>query len=376
MNSIIFAVVSFYVFTLRTMAQDIKGYTIQGEIEGLDSGTLRIVSSYDYSLIDSATIKHGKFLLKGRISEPRDANILLDEIPYVATLFLENADYTVYMKADPFEYEVRGGELHALKDEFERQVQGYYHGWYGMLRIRNDSAVQSNEGNALVIEKMDSLCAFLQKQIIKHAETFIAKHPDSYVTPSIVMNTYRRKTDLRKLEHHYSRLTDNIRNSSEGNELKKFIAHLVSMKDTGDIVGNFKLKDTRGKTFELKSLLQDNKYVLIDFWATWCAPCIREFPYLKAAYDEFHSSGLEIVGISLDDNELKFLDFLKNNDLPWKQLLDKHGKEVAVKDFNIQSIPANFLIDRDFKIVAYQLRGRNLSDTLRKLLAKQSQAAQ
>jgi peroxiredoxin len=218
---------------------------------------------------------------------------------------------------------------------------------------------------------MDSLCAFLQQNIIKRAEAFISMHPDSYVTPSIIMSTYRRKSDLTKLEDHHSKLAVHIKNSTEGKELRKWITDLSKRKETGDFVENFNLKDTKGNMFQLKSLLQTNKYVLIDFWATWCAPCIREFPYLKSAYNEFHSSGLEIVGISLDDNEDKFLDFLKKNQLPWKQFLDKNGKDVAVKGFNIQSIPANFLVDRNFQIIAYKLTGEDLSNTLRKLLSNQ-----
>ncbi len=372
MKSILFTLVSLFTLNQPTSAQNMKEYAIKGHIEGLDSGTLRVVSSYDYSLIDSAIIEGGNFSLKGSVIQPCDAHILLDEIPYVATLFLENAQYTIDMKADPFDYVITGGELHKLKDEFEQQVQGYYHGWYGMLRIRNDSTIKSNEANALVIERIDSLCDFLHQQIIKRAEAFILKHCDSYVTPSIIMNTYRRKSDLGKLQDHYDRLAENIRNSAEGKELKKWITDLSKMKETGDFVEDFKLKDTRGEVFQLKSLLQKNKYVLIDFWATWCAPCIREFPYLKAAYDEFHASGLDIVGISLDDNEEKFLEFLKKNDLPWKQLLDKNGKEVAIKDFNIQSIPANFLVDQNFRIVAYKLKGEGLASTLRELLSNQS----
>lgn len=370
MKSIFFFAVILYLLIMPTWAQDMKEYTISGHIEGLDKGKLRIVSSYDDSFIDSAIIEDGNFFLKGTVAQPCAASIMLDEIPYLTTFFLENTHYKIHMKTEPFDCLITGGELHTLKSEYEEQVQGYYEGWYGMLRIRNDTII-NNTANILVLERIDSLCAFLQRQIIKRAEAFIAKHLDSYVTPSIIMNIYRQKADLDRLEYYYSRINENIKNSDEGRQLKKWITDLSNRKETGDIVENFKLKDNRGNIFELESLLKKNKYVLVDFWATWCAPCIREFPYLKSAYDEFHSSGLEILGISLDDNEAKFNEFLKKNDLPWKQFLDKNGKEVAIKNFNIYSIPANFLIDQNFKIIAFKLKGKALADTLRKLFPKQ-----
>jgi peroxiredoxin len=371
MRSIFIFAVLMSLFILPTLAQQMKGYIVNGRIKGLDSGTVRVVSSYDYSLIDSAIIKNGRFKLEASVTQPCAAIIIIDEIPYVTTFFLENTHYRIDMNADPFDCAISGGKLETLKAAFEEQVQGYYDGWYGMLRIKNDSSIKNNQANALVIEQIDSLCAFLQQNVIKRAEAFISKHPDSYVTPSIIMNTYRRKSDLSKLEDHYSRLAENIKNSNEGKELRKWITDLSKRKETGDLVENFNLKDTKGNMFQLKALLKNNKYVLIDFWATWCAPCIREFPYLKSAYDEFHSSGLEIIGISLDDNEDRFLEFLKKNHLPWKQFLDKNGKDVAIKGFNIQSIPANFLIDQNFKIIAYKLTGEDLANTLRKLLTSQ-----
>ena len=112
------------------------------------------------------------------------------------------------------------------------------------------------------------------------------------------------------------------------------------------------------------------KVVLIDFWATWCGPCVAELPHVKAAYDKLHSKGFEIVGISFDQDEAALRDFTKARNMEWPQYFDGKGwkNDFGVK-YGIQGIPTMWLVDKNGKLA--DLNGRDdLEGKVEKLLAK------
>ena len=113
----------------------------------------------------------------------------------------------------------------------------------------------------------------------------------------------------------------------------------------------FQLEDETGNMFDSKCL--EGKYVLIDFWASWCGPCHKKFPALQEIYEQFHDSNFEIVGISTDKKKDSWLKALEANDLPWIQLIDsQNDKSIARDEFGISSLPVLFLFGPDGKLVA------------------------
>jgi peroxiredoxin len=123
-----------------------------------------------------------------------------------------------------------------------------------------------------------------------------------------------------------------------------------------------------GRTVDMKDLR--GKVVLIDFWATWCGPCIAELPNVKAAYEKLHDKGFEIIGISLDSDREALEEFVKKREMPWPQQFDGKGweNELAQK-FGIQAIPAMWLIGKDGKIADFSARG-DLESKVQKLLGE------
>ncbi|MCG9130356.1 redoxin domain-containing protein [Candidatus Poribacteria bacterium] len=105
------------------------------------------------------------------------------------------------------------------------------------------------------------------------------------------------------------------------------------------------------------------KLVLLDFWATWCGPCITELPNIKEVYEKYHDKGFEIIGISLDTDEAALHTFIKENRLPWRQVFDGAGRETPLaQQYRVRSIPAQFLMDREGKVISVKARGKRLKD--------------
>lgn len=125
-------------------------------------------------------------------------------------------------------------------------------------------------------------------------------------------------------------------------------------------------KDVNGEPFRLDSLR--GKYVLLDFWATWCAPCVAELPKLQAAQAKYRGRGFEIVGVSLDETKGAVTDFVKARAIPWRQIHNASSDADLVEAFGVSTIPATFLIDPHGVIVRLELRGPALDAALAKLL--------
>ncbi|MCX6348473.1 MAG: redoxin domain-containing protein [Candidatus Aureabacteria bacterium] len=124
-----------------------------------------------------------------------------------------------------------------------------------------------------------------------------------------------------------------------------------------------------GKTFDLAGERGKNKYVLLDFWASWCGPCRSEYPYLSSAYARYQNHGLKIVGINLDQNRDKAVSAAKENGLDYPHLFDGQAwKGPVAALYQVRGIPKTFLLDADLKIVANDLRGEELGKKLRELL--------
>ena len=126
------------------------------------------------------------------------------------------------------------------------------------------------------------------------------------------------------------------------------------------------VSDLGGAPIRLEDLR--GKYVLVDFWATWCAPCVVELPRLQAAYAKYKDKGLEIVAVSLDETKGAVVDFVKARKLPWKQVHNATSHGDLVEAFGVKNIPATFLIDPTGHIVRLELRGPALDRTLEALI--------
>jgi len=158
----------------------------------------------------------------------------------------------------------------------------------------------------------------------------------------------------------------NRRAAIKGSILRRLNSKLMKQNSQDLVVS---AENTEGKNFDLDAELKKNEYVLLEFWASWCGPCLIEVPHMKKAYEEFNEKGFEIFSISLDDKRDLWIGASQQTTPPWINVSDLKAYEspAAIK-FGVQIIPRNFLLDKNGKIIASDLRGEALSAKLKELL--------
>jgi peroxiredoxin len=150
-------------------------------------------------------------------------------------------------------------------------------------------------------------------------------------------------------------------------EMQKTAAAKKASLKAGVPFPDFAVKDTAGNALSVAAC--KGKVVLVDFWATWCPPCVAELPYMRTAYQKYHDKGFEVIGISLDRDAATLANYVTAQKIPWAQHRDDDG-ELAMR-YGILVIPASFLLDREGRIVATDLRGPELEEHLAKLFGPQ-----
>ena len=143
----------------------------------------------------------------------------------------------------------------------------------------------------------------------------------------------------------------------------------LNLPGVGDVM-EIKFKSTEDQDIDLAAM--KGKVVLVDFWATWCGPCVAELPNVQKTYDKYHDKGFEIIGISLDQDKDKLTKFVENKKMPWPQYFDGKGwgNEIST-GFGITGIPATFLVGKDGKVAATDLRGEALEKAVAEEIGKE-----
>jgi len=172
------------------------------------------------------------------------------------------------------------------------------------------------------------------------------------------------KTDYpgTKPAQNADRILDSVKQQAAAKKIQSGLAE-------GSKFPDFSEKDTAGKPLAIANY--KGKVVLLDFWATWCGPCVHELPNVIKTYDAYHKQGFEIIGISLDKDQEKLTSFTNEKNMTWVQYFDGlfWKNKLAVK-YGISSIPATFLLDGQGTIIGKDLRGEDLENAVTKALAK------
>jgi peroxiredoxin len=351
-------------------------FTVTGTIEGIADGKIAILETLDENgmgvkPIDTAVIQNGKFEFKGTTTEPELRFIQVDSIQGKIVFVIENGEINIKAYKDSINKSVIGGtfnnEQFAIYNKEQNAIQKKIADYRTVNKQRMETAMQTNDTVTInsLRENFMKLNDELKEYNIKFAET----NPKAFISVLMIQNMLMQPgSDFEKLEKTFNNLDKSVKETKPGKNVGDLIANRNSA-EVGKPAPEFSAPNPEGKIISLKESL--GKVTIIDFWASWCAPCRRENPNVVALYNEFHDKGLNIIGVSLDKegDEQKWKDAITADKLNWPQVSNlKYWNEPIAKKYNVQSIPATFILDASGKIVAKDLRGVELKVKIIELL--------
>jgi peroxiredoxin len=317
---------------------------------------------------DSAKVVNGKFVYNLRSVDPnmywftnsRDINAQPNYI-----FFADAAPLKANLKGDSLPFStVTGGQAQKDYLEYRKMITGFVN---VQQQMQVDFNAAAQKGDVSTQEAIKAEYANLNNQIITGLKNFVRTHPKSAVSGFIIYNDLNNPNiPLTEVEEALGYIDKSIENT-------KFIK--LATKRVNDLRGTtvgYKATDFTQPTPEGKEVnLSDfkGKYVLIDFWASWCRPCRMENPNVVAAYNRFKDKGFTVLGISLDSNRDAWVAAIQQDNLTWTHVSDLKGwgNEVG-KLYGVTGIPQNFLIDKQGKIIAKDLRGTALDEKLAEII--------
>jgi thiol-disulfide isomerase/thioredoxin len=330
------------------MAFTLKGKLLQ------PSSVSSLLIAYPKMHMDSIYIQaDGSFIYSGNFSEPGEMQITTRKS--TTSIWLDSSLKNVYLSEKPN----RNGKMKLTVDSVFGSEDTYLYHSTLLPKTRIVSKTTSNR--SFYSEKeikafQDSLSkatkpfwdSLRRANSFQEIDSIFKVRPDSKVLPWLIGN-YELSLGLDFMQKLYYRLNTGQQQSEAGKDLLNALNRLQLLK-TGNIFGNFTIKSDHAKKFKFSSL--KSKYVLIDFWASYCGPCRANHPYLREAYQKVRGGGLEIVSISLDEDRQKWLNAIIQDKLEWINVSDLKGSESSIaRKYNITGIPFSVLLDENRKVI-------------------------
>jgi peroxiredoxin len=317
---------------------------------------------------DSAKVVDGKFAFSLKAEEPnmywfttmRDLNAQPNYI-----FFADASPAKATLKGDSIAWsEVTGGQAQFDYMEYRNLVGSVVN---TQQQMQNDFNQAAQRGDMAAQEAIKTEYQNLNNRFLGQLKEFVRAHPKSPVSGYIIYTDMNNAAiPLTEVEQALSFLDKSMANT-------KFVK--LATKRVNDIRGttvgytatNFTQVTPEGKKIQLSDFR--GKYVLVDFWASWCRPCRMENPNVVAAYNRFKEKGFTVLGVSLDTNKDPWIAAIRQDNLTWTHVSDLKGwANEAGRLYNVTGIPQNFLIDKEGKIIAKDLRGAALDEKLAEIL--------
>jgi thiol-disulfide isomerase/thioredoxin len=380
-----------FIVSFSNQAQNKKAapasYTLEGSISGIEDGTIvQLIPGATHlseTPVAETTIKDGKFTFTGKLNEPRFFYVSFGKNKGLIPVLVENskikitADAQVLKKEDDritFKNELVSGSKAdaylkketAFREELNKDYEDYHKGTEEIAKLYSNARVSGNKklmdsvANTALWKNFEAKEKAFFAKVQSSSENLISKHKATWWGPFFMMTQYSYFTPDQKPV--FEQFSETAKKSYYGQLVDK---DLNPKSLIGTSVANFKLNDKNGNPLSVKDIVSGKKYILIDFWASWCAPCRKEIPNLKTAYTNYSEKGFEVLSISIDKDEKAWQKALVQENMQWPNL---HDDDKVSKAFNVKTIPATYLVDGKGVIISDNLRGPALEEKLKELL--------
>jgi len=325
-----------------------NNFTLNGKIDGLDEHAKVYLTYFESGKVhkDSSAVQNGVFQFSGTVAEPVLAQLIVDHTGTSSPI--RNVDeISLYLEKGVFNV--------TSTDSVKRAV------------ITGSKINDDEKKYEAMLEPVLNSGADSRKKIREVQQAYIQQNPGSYISLVTLIQLSRMDMDPPAVKQLYLGLSENLRNTPDGKKLGQNIEASIATV-VGAQAPLFTQNDVNDKPVNLADFR--GKYVLLDFWASWCGPCRAENPNYVKAYNKYKDKGFTILSVSLDRPGKKdaWLAAIKHDGLEWMQVSDlKFWDNAAAKLYDVGSVPANFLIDPSGKIIAKDLRGDELTKKLASL---------
>ncbi|MBO7417429.1 MAG: AhpC/TSA family protein [Bacteroidaceae bacterium] len=343
-----------------------EGYTIKGEISDAQDGDsifLVDISGRQMQKQQATVIKKGKFKFKGKQDTPMLKYLMYqpgNENDQAMEFFLENG--TIVVKMDTETTSATGtpnnDAYQKIRDEiFDLQTQ------MNDLYEKLDDDNLTDDQHASLVKQSE----IFEEQFVNLLVKSTKENATNEVGIHMLKNFYYYM-DTPQLAEIVELIPDRFSSDESINRIKEQVTKLTATA-VGKKFTDFELKDPDGKPVKLSDYAGKGKVVLVNFWASWCGPCIQEMPNVIKVYNQYKNKGLEIVGVSLDQTAEAWKKGISNLGITWPQMSDlKYWQCEAAAIYGVNAIPHTVLIDKDGTIVERNLRGEKLYEKIAELI--------